>query len=157
MPESNLFLPSHSNHIPSPLLYFLIALGLCALSHFLFFLFFIFIFRKAPLPPNIKKGNRNGYVLLAQSFSVGIIMANVSIAARNPRTPIMNPPNDCSPPGAPKGGRLRPEQSTPKTPTPPKTQDGSSSTVEEIANDINGLGLSGIGDHLGDVGLFFYL
>jgi hypothetical protein len=56
MPESNLFLPSHSNHIPSPLLYFLIALGLCALSHFLFFLFFIFIFRKAPLPPNIKKG-----------------------------------------------------------------------------------------------------
>jgi hypothetical protein len=69
----------------------------------------------------------------------------------------MNPPNECTPPGAPKPDRFRPKQSTPKAPTPPKTQDGSSSTVEDLVNDIDGLGISGIGDHLADVGSFLLL
>jgi hypothetical protein len=78
-------------------------------------------------------------------------MFDAFIAARNPQTPIMNPPNECTPPGAPKPARFKPKQSTSRAVTT-KTQDGSSSTVEDLVNDIDGLGISGIGDHIADVG-----
>ena len=80
-------------------------------------------------------------------------MFDAFIAARNPRTPIMNPPNECTPPGAPNPARFKPKQPTLRAVTP-KTQDGSSSTVEDLANDIDGLGISGIGDHFSDVRCF---
>jgi hypothetical protein len=80
-------------------------------------------------------------------------MFDAFIAAFNPRTPIMNPPNEWTPPGAPKPARFKPRQSTPRT-VAPKTQDGSSSTMEDLVNDIDGLGISGIGDHLANVESF---
>jgi hypothetical protein len=86
-------------------------------------------------------------------LNIGIIMFDAFIAARNPRTPIMNAPNECTPPGAPKPARFKPKQSTSRAVTT-KTQDGSSSAVEDLVNDIDGLGISGIGDHLVDVGSF---
>lgn len=82
-------------------------------------------------------------------------MVDVFIAARNPRTPIINPPNECTPPGAPNPNRFRSKQSTPKALTPSKTHDGSLSTVENLVHGIDGLGISGVGDHhLAFVGSF---